>query len=57
MVYKLPTVMEIAEYHRQSYGEFWNEYKRMLNPHVYKVDLSQKLYDLKQKLIKENKKA
>ena len=57
LVYKLPTVMEIAEYHRQSYGEFWNEYKRMLNPHVYKVDLSQKLYDLKQKLIKENKKA
>ncbi len=57
LVYKLPSVMEIAAYHKQSYGEFWNEYKRMLNPHIYKVDLSQKLYDLKQKLIKENKKS
>lgn len=55
LVYKLPSVKEIAAYHKQSYGEFWNEYKRMLNPHIYKVDLSQKLYDLKQKLLKENK--
>jgi nicotinate phosphoribosyltransferase len=56
-VYDLPSVMDIAKYHKQSYGEFWNEYKRMLNPHIYKVDLSQKLYDLKQSLIKENKKV
>ncbi len=55
LVYDLPQVKEIAKYHKQSYGEFWNEYKRMLNPHIYKVDLSQKLYDLKQSLIKANK--
>lgn len=55
LVYDLPPVKEIAKYHKQSYGEFWNEYKRMLNPHIYKVDLSQKLYDLKQSLIKANK--
>ena len=55
LVYEFPTVKEIAEYHKSSYAEFWNEYKRMLNPHIYKVDLSQKLYDLKQKLLKENK--
>lgn len=55
LVYDFPTVKEIAAYHKTSYGEFWNEYKRMLNPHIYKVDLSQKLYDLKQKLLKENK--
>jgi len=52
LVYKLPTVKEIAEYHKEAYGEFWNEYKRLLNPHIYKVDLSQKLYDMKQDLLK-----
>lgn len=55
LVYDLPSVKEIAAYHKASYGEFWNEYKRMLNPHIYKVDLSQKLFDLKQSLIKANK--
>ncbi len=53
LVYKLPTVKEIAAYHKEAYGEFWNEYKRLLNPHIYKVDLSQKLYDMKQELLKE----
>jgi len=52
LVYKLPTVMEIAAYHKEAYNEFWNEYKRLLNPHIYKVDLSQKLYDMKQGLLK-----
>lgn len=51
LVYKLPTVSEIAEYHKDCYSKFWNEYKRMLNPHIYKVDLSRKLYDLKQSLL------
>ena len=48
-----PSVMEIAAYHKESYGQFWNEYKRLLNPHIYKVDLSEKLFNLKQKLLKE----
>ena len=56
LVYDLPTVKEIAAYHKESYGEFWNEYKRLLNPHIYKVDLSQKLYDVKQELLKANSK-
>ncbi|MEG1608269.1 MAG: nicotinate phosphoribosyltransferase [Clostridia bacterium] len=54
LVYKLPTVSEIAQYHKQCNNEFWNEYKRMLNPHMYKVDLSKKLFDLKQQLINEH---
>lgn len=54
LVYRLPKVKEIACYHKECFGEFWNEYKRMLNPHIYKVDLSQKLYDLKQRLLKTN---
>ena len=56
LVYKLPTVQEISKYHKESYGEFWNEYKRLLNPHIYKVDLSQKLYDIKQELLAKNSK-
>ena len=53
VVYERPTVMEIAAYHKAGYAQFWNEYKRLLNPHIYKVDLSEKLYNLKQKLLKE----
>lgn len=54
LVYKSPSVKEIAKYHKECYAQFWNEYKRLLNPHIYKVDLSQKLYNLKQKLLKEH---
>ena len=32
----------------------WEEYKRLTKPHLYKVDLSQELYDLKQALIEEH---
>ena len=56
LVYDLPNVKQIAEYHKEAFGEFWNEYKRLMNPHIYKVDLSQKLYDLKQSLLKANSK-
>ena len=31
----------------------WEEYKRDLNPQDYPVDLSQKCYDNKMKIIKE----
>ena len=34
---------------------FWDEYKRLTNPHEYKVDLSDKLYALKEKLISEER--
>ena len=36
---------------------FWDEYKRLTNPHDYKVDLSDKLYALKERLIKEERKT
>ena len=50
-VYASPTVREIAAYHAQTFAAFNDSYKRILNPHIYKVDLSKKLYDLKQELI------
>ena len=36
---------------------FWEEYKRLSNPHDYKVDLSDRLYELKDNLIKEERKT
>ncbi|HHY83545.1 MAG TPA: nicotinate phosphoribosyltransferase [Clostridiales bacterium] len=52
-VYKTPALMDIQAYAKSELDTLWDEYKRLKNPHVYKVDLSQKLYDLKQKLLKE----
>lgn len=54
-VYTSPSVMEIQEYSKKDLATFWEESKRLLNPHVYKVDMSDKLYDLKQRLLRENR--
>ncbi len=55
-VYTLPTMAEIQEYEKTELATFWEEIKRLLNPHVYKVDLSNKLYELKKNLIEEYRK-
>ena len=47
LVYKLPTLKEIKKYTEQELESFWDEYKRLDRPHLYKVDLSDKLYELK----------
>lgn len=52
-VYQLPTLQEIADYCSSEMTTIWDEYRRHVNPQTYKVDLSDKLYDLKQELIKE----
>lgn len=52
-VYQNPTLSEIAAYAKKGIESLWDEYKRLSNPHVYKVDLSQKLYDTKQRLLSE----
>ena len=51
-VYVSPTLMEIQAYAKEQMNTLWYEYKRFTNPHIYKVDLSQKLYDLKNHLIR-----
>lgn len=53
-VYDCPNVHDIAKYSKQDIQTIWDEYKRLLNPHTYKVDLSQELYDLKQRLVSKN---
>jgi nicotinate phosphoribosyltransferase len=54
LVYTSPAIQQIAEYAKEDLATFWSEYKRIDNPHIYKVDLSDKLYNLKQKLLKAN---
>ncbi len=54
-VYDLPSLQEIREYHRQQMDTLWDEIKRFSNPHTYFVDLSQKLWDIKDKMILDNR--
>lgn len=51
LVYKIPDLKEIGQYHKKEINSFWDEYKRLDNPHIYKVDLSEKLYNLKTGLL------
>lgn len=54
-VYKCPAMDEIKKYAKSELDALWPESKRLLNPHVYKVDYSDGLYDLKKKLIKQHR--
>ena len=54
-VYESPDVCSIREYSKKELAAFWEEYRRILNPHTYKVDISDKLYNLKMELIHENR--
>ena len=51
LVYQPKTVQQLAENCQQNLQGFWEEYLRLTRPHQYKVDLSEKLYQLKQSLI------
>ena len=53
-VYQSPSVMEIQAYAKADMATMWDEYRRLMQPHIYKVDLSDKLYDLKKRLIREH---
>ena len=51
LVYKTPKVDEIREYCDQQIETIWDEVQRFENPHTYYVDLSQKLWDERTKII------
>ena len=53
LVYDRPNIEEIRAYCKQEVDSFWDEVKRLVNPHKYYVDLSQELWDLKDSLLKE----
>lgn len=52
-VYTSPSVKEIAKYRKMCVENLWDEVKRFENPHTYYVDLSQELWNLREKLLKE----
>ena len=54
LVYESPDLKTIAENAKKELNTLWNEVRRIKNPHKYYVDLSQKLWDLKNELL-ENK--
>ncbi|MGL4850027.1 MAG: nicotinate phosphoribosyltransferase [Clostridium sp.] len=55
LVYKCPSIEEIRKVREEGIESLWDEIKRFENPHEYYVDLSQKLWDLKNELISKYK--
>ncbi len=51
LVYNFPSLKEVKAYAQAELESFWDEYKRLDKPHVYKVDLSDQLYDLKKSML------
>ncbi len=51
LVYKLPAINEIREHCKNEIEGMWDEVRRFTNPHNYYVDLSQKLWDIKQEML------
>ena len=51
LVYTSPSVLEIKEFSKSETNKLWPEILRFENPHTYYVDLSTKLWSLKQKLL------
>ena len=50
-VYESPSIHEIRDYCKSQIMTLWDEVKRFENPHKYYVDLSRKLWDIKQELL------
>ena len=55
LVRERKTVKEYRAYADHQKASMWQQYKRLTNPELFKVDLSQKLWDLKNDLIKNEK--
>ena len=50
-VYTSPSVMEMQEYCKQELDTLWEENRRLLNPQEIHVDLTSRLYKMKQTLL------
>ncbi len=51
LVYEVPSISASRAYCQRQVDALWDEVKRFENPHNYYVDLSQKLFDIKQGLL------
>ena len=56
LVYQSPSLPEIQKYCAEQVETLWDEVKRFENPHNYYVDLSQRLWDIRQELLNSNQK-
>ncbi len=56
LVYDLPSIEEIRAYSKEQMKTLWPSVTRLDNPHIYYVDLSQKLWDLKHQILRQPKK-
>ncbi len=56
LVYDLPTLADIRARCERERDGMWEEVRRFTNPHNYYVDLSQKLWDIKQELLNRRSK-
>ena len=54
-VYESPALKDIQTYCKQQVDTLWDEIKRFDNPQAYYVDLSQKLWDIQQELLRKNR--
>ncbi|MFI3253067.1 MAG: nicotinate phosphoribosyltransferase [Eubacteriales bacterium] len=55
LVYQVPSIEESRNYCQREISTLWQEVKRFENPHKYYVDLSQKLWDIKQEMLENHK--
>ncbi|MNJ29289.1 nicotinate phosphoribosyltransferase [compost metagenome] len=53
LVYELPTLQEIRQFAAGNLEVLWEEYKRLLNPAEYPVNLSQDCWNNKMRLIED----
>jgi nicotinate phosphoribosyltransferase len=53
LVYQQPSLQEIQGYCKEQVECLWDEVRRFENPHTYYVDLSQKLWDIKQSMLRQ----
>ena len=52
-VYESPDIEVLREYCKMEVDGLWDEVKRFENPHVYYVDLSEKLWNVKHSMLEE----
>jgi len=50
LVYKVPPLSQTIAFSKKEQNKFWDEYKRLTRPHLYKVNLSDGLYKLKNEI-------
>ncbi|MDY0023394.1 MAG: hypothetical protein RBR66_00540, partial [Candidatus Izemoplasmatales bacterium] len=53
-IYNLPNIEQIREFTNSELNSLWDEVRRFDYPHKYYVDLSDKLWRIKQNLINQN---